>query len=136
MDITVSSKYVHMSPKKLRIMAQLIKKQPASTAVEKLMFSGKQIGKPLIDIVKTGIADATHNYKQNIDNLYIKTIDIAEGPVFKRFRAVSRGQAHAYVRQTSHITLVLSEKPVLVKKQGTVKKEKEATKELKKEVSK
>lgn len=107
MEVITTAKYVRTSPKKLRIMSKGLQNLKAEEAITRLTFMGKIVADPLINVLKTGIADATNNFNVPKENLIIKSIDISGGNRFKRWRPVSRGQAHAYVRQTSHIKIIL-----------------------------
>ena len=60
--------------------------------------------------LKSAISNAVTNKNLQRDNLMIKTIDVLDGPAFKRFHHSTRGRIHPYKKRTSHITIVLSEK--------------------------
>lgn len=111
MEVETTIKYVRQSPKKLRLVAGLVRGYPASKVVKVLSFTPKRAAKPLLKAVKTAISDAVNNFKLNDANLVVKTIDIGQGPSFKRYRPVARGMAHPYERKTSHIKVVLEEIP-------------------------
>lgn len=122
MEVVAESKYIRISPRKVRLVANVIRHLPVEEVLGILSATNKKAAKPLLDTLKQGIGNAVNNFKLNKENLVIKEIQIGEGPVFKRWQAVSRGQAHRILKRTSHIRLVLEER---------VKKEKELPKKPK-----
>ncbi|HUS51961.1 MAG TPA: 50S ribosomal protein L22 [Candidatus Bathyarchaeia archaeon] len=131
MEIVAESKYIRISPRKVRLVANVIRRLPVKEALEILGATNKRAAKPLLDTLKQGIGNAVNNFKLNKENLVIKEIQIGEGPVFKRWRAVSRGQAHRILKRTSHIKLVLAERAKKEKeppKKPKIKRRKDGTK--------
>ncbi len=108
-EISATTKYLRVSPRKLREVADVVRGMNTTKALDQLKFLPKSATKPLMQSLKSALANATHNLKLNGDNLRIKTVEINEGPRLKRFRAVSRGVAHQYKRRTSHLKVVLEE---------------------------
>lgn len=108
-EIIAQSKYLRVSPKKLEVVAPLLKGLNPKVALTNLQFLGKRAAQPLAQSIQSALANATHNLKLKEENLRIKTIEIAQGPRLKRWRPVSRGSAHEYKRRTSHIKVVLEE---------------------------
>lgn len=108
-EITAYSKYVRISPKKIRLLAEVIHGLSLTQALEQLPFLRKRGGEQLAKILKQASANAENNLKIAKETLRIKKIEIGKGPSLKRFRAVARGVAHQYKRRTSHIKVVLEE---------------------------
>ena len=98
-----------MSPVKLRLVANLIKKLPVAEALDQLQFINKLAARPVAKLVKSAIANAEHNFELAKDNLFIKEITIGEGPTLKRWLPRAHGRATPLRKRTSHINLVLSE---------------------------
>ena len=111
MEIKAESKYARISPRKARLVAEKIKNLPLEDALENLAFLRKRTAKPILKTLKSAIANATYNFKLKNEDLKIKSIEILKGPVLKRWRPVARGRAHPYKRRTSHIKVILEEKP-------------------------
>lgn len=125
MEIKFHLRYLRIAPRKVRLVADLIRGKKVTEAETILNFTVKKAAKPLLKLLKSAIASAIHNFQKEKENLYIKKITVDEGPKLKRWRARARGQAFEIQKKTSHITLVLDE---------IEKKEKEETKkEIKKE---
>lgn len=109
MPVISKLKYLRIAPRKVRLVADLIRRKKAEEAQTILDFTTKGAAKPLIKLLKTAIADARHNFQLDPSNLYISKITVDEGPKYKRWKARSRGIAAPIQKKTSHITLVLSE---------------------------
>jgi large subunit ribosomal protein L22 len=108
MEVIARSSFVRMSSEKLRPLARKINKKRAKVVLPFLSRLGKR-GEILMEVLKQGIANAKNNFGLSEDNLVIKEIQINNGPIYKRWRAVSRGQAHPIRKRTSHIKIVLEE---------------------------
>ena len=108
MLIKAEQKFLRMSPRKLRLVAESLRgiKSPA-LALEYLEAMQKTAALPIAKAIKTAVANAKNNMKLSEDTLKIKSLEINDGPSYKRFRPVSRGQAHAIKKYTSHIRVVL-----------------------------
>lgn len=106
MEIVAVQKFIVVSPKKLRLVSDLVKKLKPTGAIDHLPHLGKSAALPLSKVIKTAIANAKNLGIQEND-LVFKEIQINEGPRLKRGRAVSRGRWHPYKRRMSHIRVVL-----------------------------
>lgn len=109
MQTTAKLKHLRQSPRKVRLVADLIRTLPVERALEQLKFSSKKAAEPITKLLKSAIANADHNHKMTQDNLFIKEIRVDEGATLKRWRARAMGRAGAIKKRTSHITLVLAE---------------------------
>ncbi len=129
-DFIATQKYLIMSPRKIRLVAALIKKMKPVDAIEKLPFVQKRAAEPVMKVVKNAIASATQQGIANTD-LVFKEIQIGEGPRLKRGQAASRGRWHAFKHRMAHIRVVLT---TATRPQTAVKKEKAEVKTEKKAV--
>lgn len=93
MDIVATQRYLLMSPKKIRVVADMARKLKPVVAIEMLPFTHKRASEPLIKVIKSAIATAKAKGISETD-LVFKEIQIGEGPRLKRGRPVSRGQWH------------------------------------------
>lgn len=109
MKVTSKLRHLRISPRKVRLVADLIRKKKAEEAQTILDFTIKKGSRPLIKLLKTAIADAKNNFQLEATNLYISKITIDQGPINKRWRPRSRGMANPIKKRTSHITLILEE---------------------------
>jgi len=108
MEAIAVQKFVKIGPRKLRLVADAVRAKTPKEALELLPFINKRGSKSVSKTIKTAIANARVKGMDET-RLIFKTLDINGGPRLKRFRPVSRGSAHAYVKQMSHIRVVLTE---------------------------
>ncbi|GIW66419.1 MAG: 50S ribosomal protein L22 [Candidatus Parcubacteria bacterium] len=108
--IKVHLRYLNISPRKVRMVANMIKGLDVVNAEKQLLFSSRRSAKSLLKLLKHGIDVAEKQKKINKENLFIKNIVVNEGPKQKRYRAMSRGHVGRIIKRTSHITLELDKK--------------------------
>ena len=104
------AKYVRITPRKLRLVADLIRGKSAQEAWSILEFTPKRAAGPLKKVLESAIANAKHNNNMVAETLAVSTVLIDEGPVMKRFTPRARGRASGIKKRTSHITVVVSSK--------------------------
>ena len=110
MEALAHVKYVRMSPRKVKLVCDMIRGRDVKTAAAYLSQSTKVACEPMAKLLKSAVANAENNHGMNPDNLYVSTVIANPGPVLKRGRIASR---HGFVRimkRTTHITLGVSEK--------------------------
>lgn len=128
MESTSTQKFVRMSPTKLRFVADGVRGKNVSEILAVLPFVQKNAASVIGKVVRSAAANAVSK-GANPSELVVKSIEINEGPRLKRFRPVSRGQAHKYVRKMSHVIVkVATPKDPTTKKEKAVKKTKESKK--------
>lgn len=99
-----------MSPRKVRLVADLIRGEKVPQAMVQLKFLKNKAAAVIAKLLKSAVSNAKNNFKiKEEKNLYIKKITVDEGPTLKRYRPRARGRAAMIRKRTSHITLVLSE---------------------------
>jgi large subunit ribosomal protein L22 len=108
MEYQAVAKYIHMSPRKLRLVADTIRGKNGSKAATMLATYPKRAAKPLMDALQSALSNAK-NKQANVDELKIAFIDITGGPALKRWHAVSKGSAHAFKKRMTHIRIVLTD---------------------------
>lgn len=108
MDYQATSKYIRTSTRKLRLVADAVSKLTPSDAVVQLATMPKEAAGPMAKVIASAIANAVAKQVKETD-LQFKKIEVMGGPVMKRFHAVSRGQAHAYVKRMTHVRIVLTD---------------------------
>ena len=125
MEVTASAKNIRISPKKVSLLVDQIRKMGPAQALSILEFTPKASSAPLIKVIKSALANAKNNFGIDENSLTFKTILVEKGQVFKRFRAVSRGRAHAILKRTSHIKVTLEQSEKKENKVQTVAKKTE-----------
>lgn len=123
MPVTAKLRYLRIAPRKVRIVADLIRGKTVEEAQTILNFTVKKAAQPLLKLLKQAIANAK-NLELDEQNLYISKINVDEGPKYKRYFPRARGQAYEIQKKTSHITLILDE--IKKKKLKKIKKVKKA----------
>ncbi|PJE69158.1 50S ribosomal protein L22 [Candidatus Shapirobacteria bacterium CG10_big_fil_rev_8_21_14_0_10_38_14] len=117
MEVIAKSKYVRISARKMRLVADLVRGLKVNEALEILSHLNKKPAQVLLLSLKQGIGNAVNNFGLQKDNLLIKKLEIGKGPTYKRGRAVSRGRWHPILKRTSHVRMILEgETKKLVKK--------------------
>ena len=112
MKISVKLRHLHIAPRKAREIGKLITGMSAERAVVELRHSGKGVKSPFMDLLNSAISNATNNSSLEKETLKMSAVIVGESPTFKRWRPVSRGQAHPIMKRTCHIKLVLEGKEV------------------------
>ena len=108
MDFKASTKFVRMSPRKVRYVVDLIRGKSANNALKILRLTNKRSSCAIDKTLRAAIAGASENPDIDIDSLRIKEVRVDGGPVRKWHRTRARGVSAMIKRRTSHISLVLS----------------------------
>ena len=116
MEIIATSQSVRVSARKVRLVADEIRKLSAEEALKVLAFVKKRGAYPLLKTLKSAVSNAKNNKNIDLDNLKIKSILVTDGPAFKRFHPSTRGRVHPYKKRSSHIKIILEEKNIPVEK--------------------
>ena len=110
MEVNATAKYIRIAPRKLRIVMNLIRGKKVSEAFAILKFTPK-VGSEVVEkVLRSAVANAEHNNDMNVDNLYVSTCYVDQGPTLKRIHPSSRGQAFKILKHSSHVTVCVSEK--------------------------
>jgi large subunit ribosomal protein L22 len=109
-DAYAKVKMVRIAPRKVRLVVDLIRGKDIKEAKAILNNTNKKSTFVVSKLLDSAIANAVNNHELNEDNLYIKMVQVNEGPRLKRFIPRAKGSASSLVKRTSHITLVLSER--------------------------
>lgn len=110
MEVKAHLRYLRITPRKVRLVADLIRGKSVNKAKEILTFSKKKSAKMLLKLLNSAISNAKHNFNLNEENLFIEKILVNEGPRLKRIFPRARGRADILQKKTSHVTIVLKEK--------------------------
>ena len=110
MSVEAKLRYSRISPRKVRLVADLIRGLQVDEAEKVLQFTVKRSAMPILKVLKSAVANAEHNYNLKKINLYITEITVDGGPIIKRYRPRARGVAFPIQKKTSHITIKLAEK--------------------------
>jgi large subunit ribosomal protein L22 len=127
-------KNYRQSPRKVRLVASLIKGKKAGEALVELDFLAKRAGLPIKKLLLSAIANAK-NMGVDVENLYIKELRVDKGITMKRMMPAAMGTGHRINKRTSHLNILLAERVVakekVAKKPKAVKTVKSKTKVVK-----
>jgi len=106
-EIRAVSKYVRMSPSKIRRVLRQIQGKTYSEALLILEFMPYASCAPIIKVLRSATANARNNFGLDEKNLIVKSAFADQGPTMKRFRPRAQGRAYRILKATSHITIVM-----------------------------
>ena len=109
MEVKAVTRYVRISPQKVRAIVDSIKGRPVEVALDKLQFMPQKSAAIVAKVIRSAAANADHNTNIDVDSLIVQDIQADQGPTLKRFRARARGRGTRILKRTSHITVILSE---------------------------
>lgn len=110
MEAKAHARTIRIAPRKVRLVADLVRGKMVSDAMAILMYTNKSSSPVIKKVVQSAAANAINNNKMDEDKLFIKEIQVNEGPTMKRFRPRGKGSAAPILKRTSHITVVVGEK--------------------------
>ena len=126
MQVKAKLNYLRIAPRKVRLVADLIRRKKVVEAETILNFAVKKTSLPLKKLLLSAVANAKNNFQLNPNNLYISKITVDEGPKLKRWMPRARGQAYEIQKKSSHITIILDE----IKPEKGPKKRKKSVKKI------
>ena len=128
MIITATQKNTRQTARKVRYVADVVKKMSIEDALKQLAVMERRASLVKLKTLRQAIANATNNHQLSLDELKIKNIVVDVAPTYKRWRAVSRGRAHTILKRSCHIKVEL-EKKEPVKKEPVKKEDKSIKKD-------
>jgi len=110
-EVRAQAKYVRMSPRKARLVAEHIRGRSVPEARAVLAFTAREAAGELEKVLQSAVSNAEANHGIPEDRLYISHAYVDGGPVMKRWRARARGRVARIRKRTCHITVRLTERP-------------------------
>ncbi|MGE5146974.1 MAG: 50S ribosomal protein L22 [Candidatus Eiseniibacteriota bacterium] len=101
---------LRVSPRKLNLVAGLIRGKSCNAALAELTFSRRRISDDVKKVLQSAIANAENNHQLDVDRLYVAEAHVGKALVMKRFRARARGRAAQILKPFSNITIVVQER--------------------------
>ena len=101
---------LRISPRKLNLVAQLIRGKKASAAIAELTFSKRRVAKDVKKVLQSAIANAENNHQLDVDRLYVKEASVGQSFAMKRFHARARGRGASVEKPFAHLTVVVRER--------------------------
>ena len=101
---------VRISPRKVKIVLDLIRNKPVDVAEATIKFTPKAACEHIAKLLASAVANAENNFQMDRKDLYVSECFVCPGPIMKRIRPRDKGRAYRIDKRTSHITLVIKEK--------------------------
>ena len=131
-EVIAQLKHVRVSPKKMRLVTDLVKGMEVDAAVLQLKYVKKNAAPIVLKLLKSAAANALHNKEIPSEKMVIKNIIVGEAFALKRWKPAAHGAAHPFKKKASHVRLVLTLKPgVTLEKKKTTKKETDKNEKIK-----
>lgn len=108
--IIAKLRHLRISPRKVRLVTDLVKGLDVEEAERQLTFLTKRAARPILSLLNSAIANAQHNANLPKLGLYIVNVTVEPGPSLKRWRSRAMGRAAPILKRTSHVTLFLDQK--------------------------
>ena len=109
MEIKAKLNNLRIAPRKVRLVADLIRQKKAVDAQSLLSFTINKPAVSLLKLLNSALASAKHDFQIDQENLFVSKIMVDEGQKLKRWHPMSRGRAYPIIKRTSRILLVLDE---------------------------
>ncbi|AEB74913.1 50S ribosomal protein L22 [Clostridium botulinum C] len=110
MEARAIAKYVRISPRKIRVVLDLVRNKNVNEAFAILKYTPKDAATVILKVLKSAVANAENNFNLDVNKLYVAEAYANQGPTLKRFRPRAQGRAYSIMKRTSHITLVVKER--------------------------
>lgn len=112
-EVTARLGDLHMSPRKVRLVTDMVKNKSVAAARIQLQLLNKKAAFPVLKLIESAVASGQHNFKMNPDQLFIKNITVNQGRVMKRFQARAQGRAFPIRRRIAVVDVILAINPKL-----------------------
>jgi large subunit ribosomal protein L22 len=109
MEIIARARMIRISPRKVRLVGDLIKKKNVNDASGMLTYMPQKASDILKKLLDSAVANAKQRKYVDIDNLFVKNVIVDGGPMMKRFLPRAMGRATKVRKRMSHITMILDE---------------------------
>ena len=110
MEAKAHLKYARISPRKVKIVLDLIRGKDVATAMAILKNTPKSASEYLTKLLRSAVANAENNFNMDVSKLYVSECFVCPGPTLKRIRPRAQGRAFRINKRTSHVTIAVSEK--------------------------
>ena len=104
------AKFIRSSPRKLNLVAQLIRGKKADKALLDLDFCSRRVAREVKKVLQSAVANAENNHNLDVDRLFVAEASVGRQMVMKRFMARARGRAAGIEKWFSNLTIVVQEK--------------------------
>ncbi|HEV7199759.1 MAG TPA: 50S ribosomal protein L22 [Candidatus Limnocylindria bacterium] len=110
MRVSATAKYVRISPRKVRLVTDMIVGRPVDEAAAILRFLPNAAARDVAKVLRSATANAENNFNLTADELHVESAIANEGPTLKRIRPRAQGRAFQILKRTSHITVSVADR--------------------------
>jgi large subunit ribosomal protein L22 len=110
MDVRAKTKYLPISPRKLRLVCDQVRGMDAEEAIIVLDYMPQKAAAFVSKTLASAMANASNNFDLNPEDLFVSQIFAGDGPTLKRFKAGARGRYKPRLKRTSHLWVILAER--------------------------
>ncbi|VEU80095.1 50S ribosomal protein L22 [Haploplasma axanthum] len=110
MEVKAIHRTARIAPRKARLVIDLIRGKNVKEAQAILMFTPRAASPIISKVLKSAVANAEHNNKLNVENLFVKEAYVSEGVTMKRMLPRAQGKGDIIQKRTSHITVIVAER--------------------------
>jgi large subunit ribosomal protein L22 len=111
MEATATLRYLRITPRKVRVVADLIRGKKVGLALAQLAYIEKRAAQPISKLLRSAVANADQaaQGQLDVDTLFVRELQVGQGPVLKRFMPRAMGRAFKVMKKTSHISIVVGD---------------------------
>ncbi len=110
MEAKAHLKYARISPRKVKIVLDLIRGKDAAQAMAILKNTPKSASEYLTKLLRSAVANAENNFNMDASKLYVSECFVCPGPTLKRIMPRAQGRAYRILKRTSHVTITVKER--------------------------
>ena len=110
MEAKATLRYARISPRKVKIVCDLIRGKSVAQATAILMNTPKAASELMLKLLKSAASNAENNHAMDPEKLYVSATYANPGPIIKRMMPRAQGRAYQINKRTSHITIAVSER--------------------------
>ncbi len=110
MEARATAKYIDVSPRKARLVADAVRGRPVKQALAMLEFMPQKSARHVRKVIQSAVANAENNYAMDVESLYVSSIWVNEGPTQRRYRPRAHGRVSPLLKRSSHVTAIVAEK--------------------------
>jgi large subunit ribosomal protein L22 len=110
MGARATARYLRFSPRKGRLLADMVRGRDVEQAIHALKFSPKHAARAMEKVLHSALSNAGQDKTINVDRLFVRDVHVDGGPTLKRFMTRSMGRANRILKRTCHVTVILDER--------------------------
>ena len=110
MEAKAHLKYARISPRKVKIVLDLIRGKDVAQAMAILKNTPKSASEYLTKLLRSAVANAENNFNMDASKLYVSECFVCPGPILKRIMPRAQGRAFRILKRTSHVTITVKER--------------------------